>query len=103
MNEFWSYWYFHTPNFVLAAIMYTLLGRLALGLFVPDNWDNYIWRFFKTVTDPFVRVVRYVTPDVLGQPIVLIFGALWLMAIRVAYLLALIKFGLGPVANPGAA
>jgi uncharacterized protein YggT (Ycf19 family) len=103
MNEFWSYWYFHIPNFVLAAIMYTLLGRLVLGLFVPDNWDNYIWRFFKTVTDPSVRVVRYVTPDVLGHPVVLIFGSLWLMAIRVAYLLALIKFGLGPVANQGAA
>jgi uncharacterized protein YggT (Ycf19 family) len=103
MNDFWSYWYFHIPNFVLAAIMYTLLGRLALGLFVPEDWDNYIWRAFRTVTDPFVRVVRYVTPDVLGQPVVLIFGSLWLIAIRVAYLLALIKSGLGPVANPGAA
>ena len=103
MNGFWSYWYFHIPNFVLAAVMYTLIGRIVLGLFVPDNWDNYIWRFFKLVTDPFVRAVRYVTPDVLAHPVVLVFGALWLMAIRVAYLLVLIKFGLGPVANPGAA
>ena len=103
MNEFWSYWYFHIPNFVLAAIMYTLLGRLALGLFVPENWDNYIWRAFKTVTDPVVRAVRYVTPDALGHPLVLVFSSLWLMVVRIAYLLVLIRFGLGPAANPGAA
>ena len=52
MNGFWTYWYFHIPNFVLAAVMYTLLGRLVLGFFVPENWDNYIWRGFKRVTDP---------------------------------------------------
>ena len=26
-----TYWYFHLPNFVLAALMYTLLGRVLLG------------------------------------------------------------------------
>jgi uncharacterized protein YggT (Ycf19 family) len=102
MNDFWSYWYFHIPNFVLAAIMYTLFGRLALSLFVPENWDNYIWRAFRTITDPVVRLVRYVTPDAFGQPLVLVFSSLWLMVLRVAYLLVLIRFGLAPGANPGA-
>ena len=27
-----TYWYFHLPNFILAALMYTLLGRVLLGL-----------------------------------------------------------------------
>lgn len=103
MNAFWSYWYFHIPNFVLAALMYTLLGRLVLGLLAPENWDNYIWRAFKTLTDPVARVVRYVTPDTLGHPIVLIFASLWLMVIRVAYLLVLIGLGLAPGGNPGGA
>ena len=31
-SVFWSYWYYHLPNFVLAALMYTLLGRALLGL-----------------------------------------------------------------------
>ena len=26
-----TYWYFHLPNFILAALMYTLLGRALLG------------------------------------------------------------------------
>ena len=101
MNDFWSYWYFHIPNFVLAAVMYTLLGRLFLGLFVPENWDNYIWRFFKVVTDPFLRIVRLITPQILQHTVVIIFGVLWLMVLRVGYLIALINLGLGPIAVQG--
>ena len=99
MNEFWSYWYFHIPNFVLAAVMYTLIGRLVLGVFAPENWDNYIWRGFKLITDPFVKVVRIVTPAILSHHIVLVFGALWLMVIRVVYLTILLNTGLAPAAS----
>ena len=28
-----TYWYFHLPNFILAALMYTLLGRVVLALY----------------------------------------------------------------------
>ena len=42
MPDVWSYWYFQVPNFVLAALVYTLLGRFVLGFFVPADWDNYI-------------------------------------------------------------
>lgn len=101
MSSFWTYWYFHIPNFVLAAVMYTLLGRLALGLFVPENWDNYIWRFFKAVTDPFLRIVRLITPRILQHTVVIIFAVLWLMALRVAYLITLTNLGLGPIAMQG--
>jgi uncharacterized protein YggT (Ycf19 family) len=101
MNGFWSYWYFHLPNFVLAAVMYTVIGRLALGFFVPENWDNFIWRGFCTVTDPVVRAVRYVTPSVLAQPIVLVFAALWLTALRLGYFVILFNAGLTPGAATG--
>ena len=97
MNDFWSYWYFHIPNFVLAAIMYTLIGRLLLGLFVAEDWDNYIWRAFKRVTGPTVRAVRAITPAALPQQVVLVFAVLWLMAIRVAFLIILLRLGLAPV------
>lgn len=104
MNDFWSNWYFHIPNFVLAAVMYTLLGRLVLGLFVPEDWDNYIWRAFRKVTDPYVRAVRYVTPDALTHIVVLIFGVLWLMTLRLVYFVMLANAGLigGGAASAGA-
>ena len=53
-----TYWYFHLPNFVLAALMYTLLGRALLGLIVEPDSQNYIWRFFCRFTDPVVRCGR---------------------------------------------
>jgi uncharacterized protein YggT (Ycf19 family) len=101
MNDFWSYWYFHIPNFMLAAIMYTLLGRLVLGLFVPEDWDNYIWRGFKAVTDPAVKAVRFITPQALSHGVVLVFGALWMMALRLVWLLVLLGLGLAPLAGRG--
>ncbi|MGE0501721.1 MAG: hypothetical protein AB7I79_12290 [Rhizobiaceae bacterium] len=97
MSDFWSHWYFHIPNFVLAAVMYTMIGRLLLGFFVPEDWDNYIWRGFRLVTDPAVRVVRTITPSALGQPIVLVFGTIWLMVVRVAYFVLLVSIGLSPL------
>jgi uncharacterized protein YggT (Ycf19 family) len=97
--SFWSYWYFHIPNFILAAVMYTLLGRLLLGFFVPETWDNYIWRAFKVVTDPAVRLVRAITPSVLSQPIVLVFAVLWMMVARIAYFALLLNAGLAPSAS----
>jgi len=102
MNSFWSYWYFHIPNFILAALMYTLLGRLALGLFVHEDWDNYIWRAFRKITDPVARGVRFITPDALPHGIVLVFAVFWLMLARLAWLVILINLGLAPAANPGA-
>jgi uncharacterized protein YggT (Ycf19 family) len=101
MGGLWQYWYFHIPNFVLAAVMYTLLGRLVLGFFVPADWDNYIWRAFRTITDPAVRIVRIITPQAIGDTVVLIFGALWMMLLRLAYLVILANLGLAPVASQG--
>jgi uncharacterized protein YggT (Ycf19 family) len=76
--------------------MYTLIGRLVLGLFVPDEWDNYIWRGFRMITDPVVAVVRAATPSLLGHPIVLIFAALWMMLARLVWYVALANLGLTP-------
>ncbi len=61
-NPFLTHWYYHLPNFILAALMYTLLGRVLLGLFVDPNSPNYIWRFFCRITDPVVAAVALVTP-----------------------------------------
>lgn len=97
--SFWSYWYFHFPNFVLAALMYTLMGRMVLGLFVPPDWDNYIWRFFQRATDPFIGLVRLITPQVLSHGIVMVFGVLWLMVLRLGWFIVLLQLGLAPVSG----
>jgi uncharacterized protein YggT (Ycf19 family) len=96
MNPLIQYWYFHLPNFVLAAVMYTLLGRLALSFFVPPDWKNYIWRAFVTITDPVVKATRLITPQVLPHVVVLIFAVLWLMLLRIGLFALLANLDLLP-------
>ncbi len=99
MNSFWSNLHFHIPNFILAALMYTVLGRMALSAFVPGNWNNYIFKAFVRMTDPVVNTVRVITPSILPQPAVLVFSFLWLLALRFAFGATLFKLGLLPSAG----
>lgn len=94
------FWYFHLPNYVLAALMYTLVGRFILSMIAPAGWNNYIMRAFVTVTDPVVTLVRFITPHAIALPLVLVFGALWLMLLRVALFLGMVSYGLGPGTGP---
>lgn len=96
---FLAQWYFHLPNYVMAALMYTLIGRFILGSFVAAEWNNYIWRAFVVFTEPVVRVVRFITPMAIATPLVVLFGALWLMVLRVAFFLLMVRLGLGPTAG----
>ena len=95
-GSFLTYWYFHLPNFVLAALMYTMLGRVLLGLFVDADSPNYIWRFFCRITDPALAVIALVTPKA-TQPVVLwLFGFVWMFWLRVLMLYLFLFLGLAP-------
>ena len=91
-----SYWYYHLPNFLLAALMYTLLGRVLLSLFVEPESSNYIWRFFSLATDPFVAAVASITPKDAAPVVVWLFGFVWLFWLRVLLLYAFLLAGVGP-------
>src|SRR5262245_26821645 len=95
-NPFLAYWYFHLPNFVLAALMYTLLGRALLGLIMAPDSSNYIWRFFCRITDPVVAAVAVVTPKAVAPVIVWLFGVVWLFWLRVALLHVFLLAGAVP-------
>jgi YggT family protein len=91
-----SYWYFHLPNFILAALMYTLLGRVLLGLIVDADSPNYIWRFFCRITDPVVAAVSLVTPKAAAPVVIWLFGFVWLFWLRVAMLYVFLLLGAVP-------
>ncbi|MGH6769262.1 MAG: hypothetical protein ACRECO_09635 [Xanthobacteraceae bacterium] len=95
-SSFWTYWYYHLPNFVLAALMYTLLGRAVLGLIVQPDSTNYIWRFFCRVTDPVVAVVAAATPKAAPPVVVWLFGVVWLFWLRVLLIYAFLLAGAAP-------
>jgi YggT family protein len=91
-----TYWYFHLPNFILAALMYTLLGRALLGLIVGPDSSNYIWRFFCRVTDPVVTAIAVVTPKAVAPVVIWLFGVVWLFWLRVGLLILFTMFGITP-------
>jgi len=95
-DTLFTHWYFHLPNFILAALMYTLLGRALLGLIVDPNSSNYIWRFFCRITDPFVSAVAMVTPKTTAPVVVWLFGVVWLFWLRVGLLQIFLLLGALP-------
>ncbi|MEC9345256.1 MAG: YggT family protein [Pseudomonadota bacterium] len=78
---------FTIPNYLLAALFYTLLGRLLLGLFVPEGWDNYIWRALLRLTAPPLAVVRVLTPQAIAPALHGPLALAWLLGLRMALFL----------------
>jgi hypothetical protein len=95
-NPLLTYWYFHLPNFILAALMYTLLGRAILGLIVEHNSQNYIWRFFCRLTDPVVDAVAIVTPKAAAPIVLWLLAFVWLFWIRVGFFALFAVLGPSP-------
>jgi YggT family protein len=91
-----STWHFQLPNFIMAALMYTMLGRAMLGLFVDADSPNYIWRFFCRVTDPVVDTFALVTPKATAPVVLWLFCFVWLFWLRVLMLGLFLSFGALP-------
>jgi hypothetical protein len=92
----WGYLYFHLPNFILAVVMYSMLGRAVLGLFVEHDSRNYIWRAFCAITDPFLKLFALVTPKATAPVVLWLFGFVWLFWLRVILLVIVLQLGLLP-------
>ena len=95
-NPVIAQWWFHLPNFVLAALMYTMLGRFILAFFIQPDSKNYIWRAFVRLTDPVLRVVQFMTPLTVPHMVVLLFATTWLLTLRVVLLLFFASIGMMP-------
>jgi hypothetical protein len=93
-----THWYFHLPNFILAAVMYTLLGRALLGLIVQPDSQNYIWKAFCRLTDPVVALVALVTPKATAPVVIWLFGFVWMFWLRVGLLYLFLVLGAVPKA-----
>ena len=91
-----DFWLFQIPNLLLAAIMYTLLGRFLLSLVFAPGSEKVIWRVFVQITHPFVAAARYVTPQLVPLNLVVLFAALWTLLARVALFFTMSAVGLRP-------
>jgi len=62
-------------DYVFGVIMWTLIGRFGMGIFLPENSSFFFMRFFVRATDPLIRMFRPVTPAFLIQPLVPLYVA----------------------------
>ena len=69
-------------DYVLGVIMWTLIGRAAMGIFLREDSDFFFMRFFVKATDPILRVFRPITPGFLIEPLVPVFVAWFFFMIR---------------------
>ncbi len=90
---------FQIINFGLAALMYTLAGRLLLGLFLGPDSPNFIMRFFVLLTAPLVRLVAVVTPQAVPEGVLVAFTLVWAFFARVALFLLFAAMGAFRVAS----
>lgn len=73
-------------DYVLGVIMWTLVGRFGMGLFLPENTRFFFMRFFVRVTDPLIRLFKPITPAFLVQPLVPLYVA-WFFYMARFYLM----------------
>lgn len=91
-----GYWPFHLANYALAVLIYSLFGRFLLGVFVPPDSPNYIWRFFRRLTDPLLRAAGWLIPGYVAVPLRPLAAAFHLYVFRVVLFLVLYAHGMVP-------
>ena len=69
-------------DYVMGAVMWTLVGRFGMGLFLPEDSNFFFMRFFVRVTNPLLRLFAPVTPSFLIPPLVPLFVAWFFFMIR---------------------
>ena len=52
-------------DYLLGMVMWTLIGRFGMGIFLPENSSFFFMRFFVRATNPLLRVFAPVTPGFL--------------------------------------
>ena len=94
--QVYAYWYYALPNYVLAALMYSLLARFLLSLFLAPDSPNYIFRFLVRITNPVLAVFGFLTPRAVPPAVLVLFSVVWLLMLRFVFFVAMASAGLAP-------
>lgn len=62
-------------DYLLGTIMWTLIGRFGMRLFLPEESRFFFSRFFVRVTDPLLKVFAPITPAFLVPALVPLYVA----------------------------
>ena len=60
-------WWVIVIDYALGLVMWTLLGRAAMRIFMPEDSPFFFMRFFVRSTNPVIALFRPVTPKFLHE------------------------------------
>ncbi len=69
-------------DYLLGMLMWTLIGRSAMNIFLPITSDFFFMKVFVKMTDPVLRIFRPITPGFLLDAIVPLYVAWFFYMIR---------------------
>jgi len=52
-------------DYLLGVVMWTLVGRFAMGIFLPEDSSFFFMQVFVKATNPIIKVFAIVTPSFL--------------------------------------
>lgn len=73
-------------DYLLGVVMWTLIGRVAMNFFLPEDSNFFFMKVFVKGTDPIIRVFRPITPGFLIHPLIPLYVA-WFFFMTRFYLM----------------
>lgn len=71
-----------TFDYIMGMIMWTLIGRFGMGIFLPQDSKFFFMRVFVKYTDPLIRIFKPITPGFLVESLVPLYVAWFFYLIR---------------------
>jgi hypothetical protein len=69
-------------DYLLGVVMWTLIGRFAMGIFLPEDSSFFFMKFFVNSTNPVIKIFKPVTPSFLVPPVIPIYVAWFFFMVR---------------------
>jgi len=69
-------------DYLLGVVMWTLVGRFAMGIFLPEDSTFFFMKAFVKMTNPVIKAFAIVTPSFLVQPLIPIYVAWFFFMVR---------------------
>ena len=73
-------------DYLMGTVMWTLIGRFGMRLFLPEESNFFFMRFFVRVTNPLLKLFAPITPEFLIGPFIPLYVA-WFFFIFRFYLM----------------
>jgi len=69
-------------DYLLGVVMWTLIGRAAMNVFLPEDSSFFFMRFFVRSTNPLLRLFAPITPGFLLPPLIPLYVAWFFFMVR---------------------